>query len=77
MIDTLLDVLFFLVKGVIGLLPEWHPGHLDALRNVGMALRTFDQYFPMTTMFQIISVWLAFYVSIYIVRPLISFVQLR
>lgn len=72
MIDAILDVIFYFISAVIGLLPTWSIGHENIIVTLATALRTFDQYFPVTDMFEIISVYLAYYLLVNVIRPLLK-----
>lgn len=77
MIDKILDVIFWFIKAVIGLLPEWSLGHNDALVTLATTINTIDQYFPITDLFQIIGIYLIYYGMAVWVRPLMSLARLR
>ena len=77
MIDKILDVIFWFIGAVIGLLPTYDIGHDNALVTLATTIRTFDQYFPITDLFQIIGIYLAYYAIVVWVRPLLSLAQLR
>ena len=76
LIDSLLDVFFWIIEGALGLLPEWNIGHGDALMTLATSLATFDQYFPITDLFQIIGLYCAFYALLVWVRPLLKLAHL-
>jgi len=77
MIDTILDIVFWVINAVVGLLPEWSIGHDNALVTLATTIATFDQYFPITDLFQIITIYLVYYGYVIWIRPLLSLAQLR
>ena len=77
MIDKILDVMFWFIKGVIDLLPSWSLGHNDSLVTLATTINTIGQYFPITDLFQIIGLYLIYYGMAVWVRPLMSLARLR
>jgi len=76
MIDSILDVIFWFINGVIGLLPDYDIGHNNALVTLATTISTVDQYFPITDLFEIMGIYLIYYGIVVWVRPLLKLVRL-
>lgn len=73
LIDKILDVVFWIVEGVIGLLPTYEPPNTGMLQTMFNALATFNQYFPVVELAECVVAYLAFCVIYMIVRPIMKF----
>lgn len=76
MIDKILDVIFWFIGAVLGLLPEWSMGHDGILVTLATTIATVDQYFPITDLFQIMGIYLIYYGMAVWVRPLLKMARL-
>jgi len=76
LIDKLLDVIFWLAESVIGILPTYDFPYTNAVSLLATAIATVDQYFPITDLFQIIILYVAYYGLVTWVRPMLKFVRL-
>lgn len=72
MIDIILDVIFWFVKAVIGLLPTYTPSNTGMFQSLLNSLATFNQYFPMVELAECLVAYLAFCVIYLGVRPILK-----
>lgn len=76
LLDKFLDIMFWLAAAVVSLLPDYIWSHGDAVNLLASAISTVNQYFPVTDLFEIIVIYVAYYGMVTWVRPLLKFVRL-
>jgi hypothetical protein len=76
LIDKLLDVIFWFLKGVISLLPEYTIQNTGMIQTLVNWLATFNQYLPMVEMVESMIVYLTFCGLYLLVKPILKMSRL-
>lgn len=72
MIDTILDIIFWFIEGVVSLLPNYDPPNDGMIQTLVSSLVVFNQYFPVVEMVECLAAYFSF-VGIYmVVRPILK-----
>ena len=77
LLDAILDVVFWFVKAVIGLLPNYSPPDGSSIQLLIDSLATFNNFFPAIELVECIIAYLAFCGVVLLVKPMLSFGRLR
>jgi len=60
LLDKFLDIVFWIVKGVIGILPTYSPDNPGSTQSLFNALSSFNDYIPIVEMAECVIAYLAF-----------------
>lgn len=72
MIDKILDVIFWIIEAIIGLMPTYVPTEMGAIQSLLNVLATFNNYLPFVEMAQCVIAYLSFCALLLAVRPLLK-----
>ena len=76
LLDKLLDIIFWIIEGVIGLLPTYTPANTGMINSLYNALAMFNQYIPIVEMAECIVAYLSFSVLYMSVKPILKLARL-
>lgn len=76
MIDKILDVIFWIIEAIIGLLPTYTPSETGSIQSLLNVLATFNNYLPFVEMAECIIAYLSFSALLLAVRPLLKWGRL-
>jgi hypothetical protein len=76
MIDTILDVIFWILEALVGLLPEWTPPFVDDLQSLMNWLAQINDYFPVVELGQCIVAYFGFVAVLMVARPFLKWGRL-
>lgn len=75
MMDSILDVIFGLLSWVASALPEWSPGHSDAIQGFFNVLSGINNVFPLVELAECTGIVLGFHALLLVWRPLLKFIR--
>lgn len=75
-IDGFMNWVFRFLNWVVSVLPEWDPGHSDAIQGAVDMAAGVNNYVPLTEIAECIGILLAFHGLVIVWRPLMKFCRL-
>lgn len=76
MIDKILDVVFWVAKAAISLLPTYTPPGIDSIQWLVNQLAAIDNFFPIVTLAECIAAYYTFVFLLMLARPILKWVRL-